>query len=119
MERNISKYNSSAILDICERIGLETHNIFWSSDLDHEGKSNKLLASLVKAVGCTTYMYGGGASIYQDETVFAEHGIQLKPQNFEHPQYHQFGNTSFIPGLSIIDALMNIGFEGVKDLLII
>jgi len=52
-----------------------------------------------------------------DDAQYSEAGIDLIYQNFQHPVYPQIGTHNFVPGLSIIDALMNIGFDGVKDLL--
>jgi hypothetical protein len=38
-------------------------------------------------------------------------------QNFEHPVYEQSNTTEFMPGLSVIDALMNCGFERTGELI--
>lgn len=116
-DNNLSAYNSKAILTIADKLNLGVDKIVLSSDLDHEGSSNELLCSLTKAVGGTTYLAGGGADGYQDETVFSDQGLVLEEQNFIHPVYPQKGSTEFIGGLSIIDLLMNVGWEG-SELLI-
>jgi len=116
-ENNIAKYNSKVILNICKKIGIDINKMFWSSKLPHEGKSNELLVSLTKAVGGDAYMCGGGADGYQDDSVFAEAGMRLKYQDFKHPQYPQAGSSEFIAGLSIIDALMNLGIDKMKAML--
>ena len=59
----------------------------------------------------------GGAESYQDEIVFEEHGVKLLYQNFNHPIYTQSKQTEFQVGLSVIDAAMNLGFAGVRELI--
>jgi hypothetical protein len=59
---------------------------------------------------------GGGAEGYQDKALFSAANIELRSQSFSHPNYFQL-NETFQPGLSIIDALMNLGANGVVDLL--
>jgi len=61
-------------------------------------------------------MCGGGAEGYQDELLFQDAGIELKHQNYKHPVYNQEGSVEFQPGLSIIDAVMNLGWEGTRQL---
>jgi len=43
--------------------------------------------------------------------------MRLVLQDFHHPVYAQHGAKSFIPGLSIIDALLNCGLDGTRRLL--
>ena len=117
-EENLALFNSSAIHSICNKLGLDTGKISQSSKLEHQGDSNQLLISLTRAVGGSTYMSGsGGASSYLDETVFNEAGIMVQHQEFVHPEYFQHSSTVFQPGLSIIDAIMNLGFEGTRQIL--
>ena len=49
--------------------------------------------------------------------VFARAGIALLYQDYSHPVYPQQGAGEFVPGLSVIDALMNCGIEGTGKLL--
>ena len=66
--------------------------------------------------GGSTYMCGG-ADGYQDESVFELHGVKHQYQSFKHPVYSQQGQQSFVSGLSVIDAVMNLGWRGVGELL--
>ena len=68
-------------------------------------------------VGGNVYLCGGGAVGYQKDEVFESSGINLLYQNFLHPAYPQFTSNEFVSGLSVVDALMNLGFEGVQRLL--
>ena len=116
-ENNIAEYNSKAVLCICEELGLERDKLFWSSNLTHEGDSNELLVSLTKVVGGNTYMCGGGADGYQDDAVFVSAGIELKHLDFQHPKYPQYNAAVFQTGLSIIDAVANLGWGRTTELL--
>lgn len=116
-ESNVAEYNIQAVTSIAQRLGLDTHKLHRSSDLSHEGSSNELLCSITCLVGGSTYMCGGGADGYQDESVFNDRDVTLMHQSFVHPVYPQRGRQDFVAGLSIIDAAMNLGWDGVKQLL--
>ncbi len=115
---SLVEYNLSAINSLAASLGIDTSKSILSSTLSVEGHATDLLVSIVKAVGGTTYLCGGGAPRYQQDEKFAEAGIELVYQNFRHPVYRQRNTQEFIPGLSIIDALMNCGFEGTKALIL-
>lgn len=112
----VADYNISIIQEITELIGLKTRFV-KQSDLHTQFHSTELLVEIVQKVGCDTYLCGGGAGGYQEDQLFEEKGLTLQYQNFDHPHYSQLSDQ-FIPGLSILDALFNMGFNGVKDILI-
>jgi hypothetical protein len=116
-EPNIAKYNIHLVMGIAKWLGLDTEKISLSSKYKTHSTSNELLCELTRHVGGQVYMYGGGAEGYQDQTVFEQHGIKLQGQNFVHPTYPQLGQDGFVAGLSVIDAAMNLGREGVQKLL--
>jgi len=113
---DLADYNLAAIRAICEALELHTP-IQLGSELAVEGRATDLLVSMVKTVGGTAYLAGGGSAGYQEDEKFHEAGVQLIYQEFQHPTYPQFNTASFKPGLSIVDALMNCGFSGTADLL--
>jgi len=114
----LAEYNLAAVRALTGALGLDPEKLTVGSALGGNGKGTDLLISLVKAVGGTAYLSGGGASGYQEDQKFAAAGIQLIYQNFCHPVYPQGKTTSFVPGLSIIDALMHCGFEGTRALVL-
>jgi hypothetical protein len=116
-ESNVAEYNILAVTTIAQHLGLDTHKLYRSSDLLHEGSSNELLCSITRVVGGSIYVCGGGADGYQDEAVFNARGVTLRHQSFVHPIYPQRGRKDFVAGLSIIDAAMNLGWDRVKTLL--
>lgn len=117
-ESGIGAYNLSALTAIARRLGLlDGRSIVRSSELGVEAKSTERLATLTRRVGGNTYLAGGGAAGYQEDAVFEGHGIELRFQSFAHPAYVQRKCDSFEPGLSVIDAVMNLGWESVGSIL--
>src|SRR6185503_18008328 len=98
--------------------GISDSKFRRASDLEISGRSNDLLISIVKSAGGNIYMAGGGASGYQDDSLFEKAGLVVTYQRFVHPLYSQTNSKRFVPGLSIIDALMNLGLEGTRSLLV-
>jgi hypothetical protein len=116
-EINIARYNGAALKSIAEYLGFSGEKFCWSSDLGGEGQASEMLVSLTRLVGGDAYICGGGAAGYQQDAAFAAAGIGLIYQNFKHPIYPQIGSKEFAPGLSIIDALMNIGAVELRSAL--
>jgi hypothetical protein len=113
---NLAEFNISIIDELIRKLRLSSR-LVRSSELQVQGTSNELLISLVQSVGGTAYLCGGGASEYMDNTKYTAASVDLIYQNFRHPVYPQKNSGEFVPGLSIIDALMNIGIDGVRSLL--
>ncbi len=113
-ESNISLYNTTALIAIAEQLGLLTSTrIVLASDLAVDATSTERLARITRLVGGTTYLAGGGATGYQDDEVFRRHSIGVRYQAFVHPVYPQHKTETFEAGLSVIDAVMNEGWEGI------
>jgi hypothetical protein len=107
---HLTDYNVHAIINLCKLLNIEIDSkIVFASDFNFHTSSNELLIDLTKAVGCDTYMAGGGASEYQDIDMFSENSLDFTYQNFHHPIYQQINTQEFIPGLSIIDYIFNNG----------
>lgn len=113
-ENNLARYNGAAVMAIAKYLGLPTGKFRWSSELGIEEPSSEMLISLTHAAGCDAYMCGGGAEGYQEDAAFSAAGVDLIYQNFQHPTYPQVGTKEFVAGLSVIDALMNTGVNGVR-----
>lgn len=75
------------------------------------------LADLVSAVGGDTYLAGLGSDGYLEPRCFEEQGIGLRRQQYRCDPYPQIGNGEFLPGLSVIDTLANIGVAGAQHLI--
>jgi WbqC-like protein family len=117
-ENNLTAYNLNVVIKLCEVLNIKTKIFIKSSHLPHAGSSTNLLISLVHSVNGDAYLCGTGSLNYQDDSLFKKSGIHLIHRNFTHPVYRQYAGKNFIPGLSIIDALMHCGISGVKKLLL-
>lgn len=114
---SLAEYNLTTIRTLSELLGLDTSTLIIGSTLEAGGQATDLLIDIVNAVDGTTYLCGGGATGYQDDELFAAAGIGLVYQDFHHPVYVQRTAPDFVPGLSIVDALMNCGFDHTGHLL--
>lgn len=112
----ISERNIDFIEEVCDVLFISTKRVL-SSELNLSSQSTQLLIDITKKLNGKTYLAGGGASGYQEDSLFQENGIQLSFQNFKHPTYQQLNSQNFISGLSIIDALMNLGFQNTAQLI--
>lgn len=113
---NLAEFNIAAIKELMKHLHMDTGKLVMGSAVAAEGNSTDLLISMVRAVGGSAYLCGAGAG-YQEDEKFPEAGLQLIYQHFRHPEYPQRNSGEFVPGLSIIDALMNCGFTGLSRLL--
>jgi hypothetical protein len=112
----LAELNETSIRRLAELIGIDAGKLARQSRIGAEGRATELLIALVRAVGGTAYLSGDGADGYQEEGAYGEAGLQLRLQGFRHPVYPQPA-SEFVPGLSIVDALMNVGAERTRELL--
>ncbi|GMU55463.1 MAG: hypothetical protein AMXMBFR33_46090 [Candidatus Xenobia bacterium] len=98
--------------------GLE-FKLAWrdSADLEVTEYKNNMNAQIVQLVGGHTYVSGGGAT-YQSPEPFDERGLRLEITRFHAHPYPQVGTKEFRPGLSVLDALMNCGWERTRELIL-
>jgi len=88
-------------------LGLNTKTVLASS-LNLSGSQNDLLINICRQLGADTYLSGSGGKNYLDEIKFTAAGIKVEYQNFAHPEYNQLFKK-FIPYMSTIDAVANVG----------
>lgn len=113
----VADYNMTVITAICARLGLRSSHIVRSATLDVAGAKSDLVANLVTHVGGTTYLSGDGSGGYLQDDVLNAAGVAVEYQRFAHPVYPQRAGASFIPGLSILDAIFHGGFAAASQLL--
>ncbi len=117
-KKSLSNLNSSLIQMYCRWLGIKT-KVVLSSELPVSGSKSHYNVQLVKYFNGTTYLSGTGAKKYQIEEDFEHEGIIVQYNNFfsfiKQNTYEPYDDC-FINGLSIIDALMNVGKEGVIKL---
>lgn len=97
--------------------GVKTQVLYQSQlQYDREAKKGDLVLELIKSVGADCYLSGTGAQAYLDVSQFGQ-GIELRYNKFTHPVYSQKNSEVFVPGLSCLDILFNLGPDGSKKLL--
>ena len=114
---DLTEFNIKIINHFCNILNIDTSHFVKASALNTEGHSTDLLLSIIRALNADAYMYGGGASGYQENDKFEAAGIKLIAQNFKQPEYPQVNTKEFVPGLSIIDVLMNCGLDSTKSMI--
>jgi hypothetical protein len=86
--------------------------LIHASSLGIDGKRTELLANICEAVGATEYVSPIGSAEYllPEQDVLRRCGIDIRFQNYEHPQYRQVF-APFDPFASVIDLIFNLGDE--------
>ena len=81
------------------------------SELHVAGEGTERLINACKAVGADTYVSGVGGRNYMDEKMFANNHLTLEYQRYLPKPYPQRFSHPFVPNLSAIDMLFNVGPE--------
>lgn len=111
--QHLSQLNRAFIEAICRYLGIGTKiSNSWDYELV-EGKTERL-ADLCSQAGGTEYVSGPAAKDYVDETVFADHQIQLTW--FDYAGYAEYPQLwgEFTHGVTILDLLFNCGRESSR-----
>jgi hypothetical protein len=88
--------------------------IVRESELKVNGKATERLINVCKKVGADTYVSGSGGKSYLDEGLFEENKIKLVYQSYKPVPYPQRFSRTFVPNLSIIDMLANVGPDSLR-----
>ena len=109
--------NLSGIKLFAQLLGIQTTFVL-ASELAPVGRKTELLVDLCRKTNANVYYSSLGAKEYMlaDEHMFAEAGISLQYQRWQHPEYRQLYGT-FVSHLSIIDALANVGVCRTKEMI--
>jgi hypothetical protein len=116
-EDSVAAFNKHAIRTLCRLLALDADKIVSSSTFHVNETATDRLIALVRRAGGGIYLCGGGADGYQEDEKFEAAGIELRFQAFRHPAYPQCGRGEFVAGLSILDALLNLGSAETARLL--
>ena len=111
----LSEFNINFITEICKKLNIKT-TLKISSEFSVNETSTERLISLIKLVQGNIYISGKGGDKYQDHTKFDNDNIALIYNELPDFEYPQFKTNQFVDGLSILDAIFNIDFEGIKDI---
>ena len=97
-----------------ERLGV-TCRFVRASELPVSGRGPQLLLDVCKCLGAKTYLSGGFGRDYLDPAAFAREGVTVNFHDYHYPEYPQ-RFEGFVPFLSYLDALFNVGLE--RDLVL-
>lgn len=88
-----------------------------SSTLEVDGELSQRHINICNAVGARDYISGSGGRQYMDLQLFAAAGIEVRFADFTARPYPQlYPKHGFIPNLSVVDALFNLG-PSARDLI--
>ena len=91
-------------------------DIIKESELNLKGKGTERLVNGCKALGADTYISGAGLpdKQYMDKKYFEKNDIKLVHQSYNSIRYNQNSSKTFVPDLSILDLLFNVGPDSLK-----
>jgi hypothetical protein len=99
--------NMELILFLADALDVRK-KIVYSSEFGFASASTEKIIDLVKAVDGDQYLSGPSGRDYLDVRQFEMNDIDLVYQDFKHPAYSQ-QYKGFIPNMTALDALLNIG----------
>lgn len=114
-QKNLASQNISLIKCLCRILGIE-REFLLSSDMKATGTKSELVKNMLFEVKADIFYqaHGSFGYMYEDGVFPLEH-IKTLFQNAVPKPYRQQGSTSeFVPYLSVLDALFNIGAEETR-----
>ena len=103
---SLAEFNVLIIKELCKKFGISTE--FWLSRDFPSKKDTRIIEMCLQYRG-DTYLSGSGAAAYHDPDYFEQNGIKLVYSDYTPPVYPQrYGE--FIPNLSVLDWIFNMGF---------
>ena len=110
---NIFDLNLQTLKKVFDWLKIKTKIIF-ESELNVTGTSSERLLDICKKTGATKYLSGPGGKNYLNEKIFAQDKINVEFQKYNPVIYTQKNTKAFIPNLSILDLLFNVGLDSKK-----
>ncbi len=109
-ENNLARFNALAIEKIAEWFDLDV--VFkTSSEMNVPGSSSQRLFDICQQEQARCYVTGHGALNYLDHALFDRGDIQVCYMDYQKQEYTQL-HSPFIPYVSIIDVMSNLGKKG-------
>ncbi|MBO4476459.1 MAG: WbqC family protein [Bacteroidales bacterium] len=115
--RNLCDFLTASIRQVCDYLYITTSIGFTSGIPGNSAlKFDERIYHFCRHFGADTYVNAiGGQGLYSFDA-FRSHGLRLGFLRSEIPPYTQ-GAGAFVPGLSVIDAIMNVPREQLRDML--
>lgn len=116
----LSDLNIEIIKDFCKHLDIEK-DFLYSSDFTNQTKSistrTKRVTELLEWAKADEYLSAFGSFDYMKEDRFNYEKHPVLFQNFKPKPYKQIHSTEFVPYLSVLDALYNVGGEETLNLI--
>jgi hypothetical protein len=114
---NLAHINVNIVRELGRALGAQCRFVRSSELPLAAAQRDDMLVEITKLVGGDRYLHGSSGARYQETSVFENAGIQPVAQDFRHRMYPQHCTAEFTAGLSVLDCLFNLGFEGTRSLL--
>ncbi|MCA6073431.1 WbqC family protein [Fulvivirga sedimenti] len=113
---SVGELAKGSIIAVLDYLGICRHILLTSSGFNNEHLSGQeRVLDICKRLKATEYInVPGGRSLYNLED-FRKEGIDLHFISPNLSEYEQNGKSSFLPGLSVIDVLMNCDMDQLTE----
>jgi hypothetical protein len=113
--RFLADFNCYFIESVSHELGLKTQFLRSSSKpklMQSSDLKTDYIIQTCQAFDVKNYLSGrGGSLLFLEKEKFEEAGINIDFQDFTPKNYPQLNTSEFVSGLSIIDVLMNCGWQ--------
>lgn len=116
-EQNLARLAGNALIDLASRLNLPTKFV-WSSELgrDTSLSAQEAVLDICGQMGASHYINAEGGKDLYSAADFHSAGLKLSFLHHEPVPYPQVKTAGvFEPRLSVVDTIMNVGFEGLRD----
>lgn len=114
---NLAQFIGNSLTLLARKLELPTE-FRWSSELNRNTSltAQDAVLDMCRLLGATHYINAEGGKELYAQAAFETENMRLSFLHHQVTEYPQARNKgAFEPRLSIIDALMNIGFDGVRE----
>ena len=113
---SLYEFNMEIIRYFSQKLGINT-KIVKASELFPSGKKSDLILDIARKSRADIYLSGPAGRDYMDLDKYKRNDMGVWFNDFEHPTYMQKGTEKFIPYLSTLDLLMNVGANQGREII--
>ena len=115
-DSNAFRFLHHSILSVAGYLDISTPIVVSSTlGIDRALRSQDRVIATCLALGAGEYINPIGGTTLYDPTVFLSHGITLRFQKVLPYEYEQVSRTGFVPHLSILDWIMHLPSEKIRE----
>lgn len=107
---NLSAFNQKVIEKISDKFNLACH-FLSASEFENSTDATERLLNICIELNATKYQTGSKAMAYLDVARFNSKGIEVVWSDYDFKTYDQLWNLDFEPNLSVVDLILNVGFD--------